>query len=119
MTQRIIGWVQSATDSESMRACFQENLLICLAIAAFIVYGTGLRMMVSCIRSQWATYGPHKLSRDSRKHERMLLKHLQTAISKVINGMLLVLQFSQILETSVEGRPIQNESVCKVTIQIG
>lgn len=95
------------------------DLLMCLAIAAFTVYGTGLRMTVSCIRSQWENYGPHRLSRDPRKHERMLLKHLQTAISRVFNGMHLVLQFSQILETLVGGRPIQNESVCKVTVQIG
>ena len=90
MSQRIIGWVQSATGSEPTRACFQEDLLI----ASFIVCGTGLRTAVACIRSQWATYGPHRMSTDSKKHERMLLKHVQTAISRIINGMLLVLQVS-------------------------
>lgn len=41
------------------------------------VCSTGLRRAVSCIGSSWATCCHHRWSRDSRRHERMLLKLLQ------------------------------------------
>ena len=71
---------------------------------------TELRRAVSHTRNPWAIYNHHGWSRDFRRYERRLLKHLQRMILRgqgegAPMGVAVVLQFGQILEPFVVGGP--------------
>lgn len=68
--------VQGVRGSRFVRVYFQKKLTIWPVIPILMVYSTKPRKAVSCIRSQWATYGQHRWSRNSRSRERWLLKPL-------------------------------------------
>lgn len=80
-TQGIMGnWVWRVIGSGLVRASTSRRVQCAVSHCCLNGILCGGEERVSCIRSQWTTYGHCGWSRDSRSHEKRLLKSLQWRI---------------------------------------